>query len=176
MLTQLSVLLLYKRIFTFHLKWFRNALGVIAFLSLTSNLSTVIAIIFQCSPIKKGWNHKEVAGHCVNAIRLYAAQSALALVVDLAIVVVPIPLIWTLHTNRRTKMAVSGIIMLGSLSVLAYRGRSMDRLLTDYQSLHCQPDQDILFRRSSDWGHNMLIFPISLKWPFLTTFQQMTAK
>lgn len=118
MLTQLSVLLLYKRVFTFHLKWFRIALGVIAFLALTSNLSTVLAVIFQCSPIRKGWNWRETAGHCLDATRLFVAHAALSLLVDVAVVVVPLPLVWNLHTNGRTKMAITGMVLLGSLSVL----------------------------------------------------------
>ena len=133
MLTQISLLLLYQRVFTSHLKWFRIALAVIAFLALTSNLSTVFAVIFQCSPIRKGWNTSETAGRGFDTARLFIVHSAVSLLVDAAIVVVPLPLVWNRHTNRRTKAAVSGMVLLGSVSVLNLQACSMiDRLLTDY--------------------------------------------
>lgn len=177
MLTQISLLLLYQRVFTLQLKWFRIALAVIAFLALTSNLSTVFAVIFQCSPIKKGWNRRETAGRCINATRLFIAHAALSLLVDVAIVAVPLPLVWHLHTNRRTKAAVSGMVLLGSLSVLNSQACSMiDRLLTDYQSFDFESDQDLLFCSSPSWGRNMLFFPSPFECPVLTSFQQMTAK
>lgn len=125
------MLLLYKRVFTLLRTGFRNILGLIAFLAFTSNLATILAIIFQCSPIRKGWDRRSTAGHCINALRLYIVHAALSLVVDVAIVIAPLPLVWSLQLDRRTKVAVSGMVLLGSLSVHASQVRSMDRLLTD---------------------------------------------
>lgn len=115
MFTQLSVLFLYQRVFTLARIWFRNTLAVIAFLAITSNLSAVLACIFACSPIKKGWSLRTTAGHCIDFKQLFVAHAGLSLIVDVAIVVAPLPLIWGLHTSRRTKMGVSGMILLGSL-------------------------------------------------------------
>lgn len=110
MFTQISVLLLYKRVITLYRIWFRDTLAVIAFLALKSNLSTVLAIIFQCSPISRGWDNRVKGGHCIKALYLYVAHAALSLVVDVAIVVTPLPLIWSLHTDRWTKVAVTGMV------------------------------------------------------------------
>lgn len=126
MFTQISVLLLWKRAFTLHYTWFRISLGVIAFLSLTSNVAAFTAIIFQCSPIKKAWLQDAVEGHCIDSRRLYIVHAVLSLLVDLSIVVIPLPLVWGLHSNRRTKMAVTGMILLGGLSVLASLADSMN--------------------------------------------------
>ena len=171
MLTQISIQLLYKRVFTFQPKWFRIALAAIAFLALTSNLSTVLAVIFQCSPIRKGWNGEETAGHCLDATRLLIAHSALSFLVDVAVVVVPLPLVWKLPTNRRTKAAVTGMVLLGSLSVLTSQACSMiDRLLIDYQSFRCESDQDLLLCCSPSWGRNMSFFPSPFKMPSANFF------
>lgn len=114
------MLFLYRRVFTLLQTWFRYSLIVIAFFSLGSGISMVLANIFACSPIKKAWAWETAAAgdHCISVLNVAIAYSALSLVVDLAIVTVPIPLIWGLNTSRRTKVAVSGMILLGSLSVL----------------------------------------------------------
>lgn len=145
MFTQISVLLLYKRVFTLYRPWFRIALGVLTFLALTSNLSVLLVIIFGCSPIEKSWKGFAVEGHCVDLRNLYIAHAALSLVVDLSIVVAPIPLVWSLHTNRRTKVAVTGMVLLGSVSVPAFQACRKDRMLTGLQSFYCQSGQNPLF-------------------------------
>lgn len=174
MFTQISLLLLYKRVFTLYRIWFRNTLAVIAFLALTSNISMVLANVFACSPISAAWDKNSVTIHCIDITRLAITHAALTLVVDAAIVIAPLPLVWSLNTDRQTKVAVSGMILLGSLSVLGSQSCSADRLLTDRQSLHRQSDQDLLFFYSFSWGRDMLIPPNPSGWPFLTTFQQMT--
>lgn len=167
MFTQISVLLLYKRIFTLHRIWFRNTLAVIAFFALTSNLSAVLAVIFQCSPVRKAWNGSFIPGRCIDETRLFVAHAGLSLLVDLAVVVAPIRVIWSLHPSRRTKVAVSGMVLLGSLSALHFSSIRLDRLLTDSQSFRHQPSPDLLFCSSPSWGHDMLIFPNPFEWSFL---------
>lgn len=126
MITQISLLLLYRRVFTLYRIWFRNTLAVIAFLALTSNLSTALATVFGCSPLRKSWDTYVTGGHCINKLRLYIAHAALSLGVDAAIVIAPLPLVWRLNTDRRTKAIVSGMVLLGSLSVIASRVCSVD--------------------------------------------------
>lgn len=105
-------------------------MGVVALLALTSNLATVLGILFGCSPLKKAWE-RTIKGRCINTVALFVANTALALVVDTAIIIAPLPLVWSLNTSRRTKLAVIGMVLLGCLSVLASSVYIIDRLLTD---------------------------------------------
>lgn len=91
----------------------------------------VLANIFACQPISAAWDKAEIGAHCIDITRLAIAHAALTLVVDMAIVIAPLPLIWGLSTKRNTKVAVSGMILLGSLLVLASQAWSVDRLLID---------------------------------------------
>lgn len=114
--TQLSLLLLYKRVFTMHRAWFRNTLYGIAFASLISNLSCLLVVVFQCNPIKKAWD-RQASGYCIQDRIWFISHAALTLVIDVSIVAAPMPLIWTLHRSSRYKAAVGGIFFMGSLSV-----------------------------------------------------------
>ena len=115
MFTQISFLFFYRRVFTLHRQWFRNTLAVIAFLALTTNISMVLANVFACQPISAAWDKAEIGAHCIDITRLAIAHAALTLVADMAIVITPLPLVWGLNTKRSTKVAVTGMILLGSL-------------------------------------------------------------
>lgn len=114
MFTQLSFLLLYKRVFTLYQSWFRNTLYGIGILSLSSNLACFLAGIFRCTPIKKGWDMM-VPGHCINIQNLLVAHACITLTIDVSIVIAPMPLIWALQASAGYKAAVCGIFLLGSL-------------------------------------------------------------
>ncbi|MCJ1463353.1 hypothetical protein MMC07_001960 [Pseudocyphellaria aurata] len=112
MLTQLSILFLYKRVFTTNTAWFRYTLYTLGFLSFGVNISVFFAILFACTPVSLSWD-KTVPGHCYEVRPVYLVQTALIFVLDLFIVVAPMPLVWNLHTNLGTKGAVAGMFLLG---------------------------------------------------------------
>lgn len=114
MFTQLSFLFLYKRCFTVYREWFRYTLYGIAVLSLTSNLSCVLASLFQCRPIKKAWE-QSTPGHCINERPMFVTHAVVSLVIDTLIVAAPMPLIWTLHASFSYRAGICGMFMLGAL-------------------------------------------------------------
>lgn len=65
-------------------------------------------------PIYKAWE-KLVPGHCINIRSLLVAHAALSLVIDVAIVVVPVPILWPLHASLSYRTAICGMFMLGAL-------------------------------------------------------------
>lgn len=87
-------------------------------------MSQVIPTIFQCSPIAYSWNKTVVGGHCINVHVMWIVQDILFLVLDLYVVVLPLPMIWKLQVTRPEKIAISGMFLLGSLCVQNYpRGK-----------------------------------------------------
>ncbi|MCJ1269870.1 hypothetical protein MMC22_009763 [Lobaria immixta] len=116
MFTQLSILFLYKRIFTLQKRWFRNTLYVLAILSITCEIAIFFAGLLFCTPIHFAWN-KSVKGHCVNVQMIYVFADVLNLLVDFAIVIAPIPLIWSLHMTRSAKWGVSVMFLLGDTDI-----------------------------------------------------------
>lgn len=151
--TQISFLFLYKRVFTTYRAWFRYTLYVIAFLVLTSNLSVILAWMFQCKPIQKAWEYGAL-GHCIEVRRMYVVHAALTLVIDVGIVVAPMPLIWTLHADRTYKMAVGGMFLLGSLVCIIN--------VIKIQNLNTVPRGDISFNDIGPtiWCHAQLCLGI----------------
>ena len=89
------------------------------------NISVFFGILFACSPVRFAWD-KSINGHCHDARVIFLAQTALIFVLDLCIVVAPIPLVWNLHTTAGTKGAVTGLFLLGGLSVLILVPRPRD--------------------------------------------------
>jgi hypothetical protein len=53
--------------------------------------------------------------HCIDQIKFELAAAMLNIVIDLAIMVLPLPTIWSLQLPNRQKWALSGVFMLGML-------------------------------------------------------------
>ena len=109
-----SILLLYVRLFrtqTFK----RVALGVWIF-TLCWAISAFMSNVFQCTPVSYFWN-KAQPGHCIpNAlITIGMTNGVLSFVGDLVILSLPIPMVWKLQINKRRKIALIGMFLLGGL-------------------------------------------------------------
>lgn len=117
MLTQLSILFLYERVFTTITPWFRYTLYALGFFTFAVNISSFFATVFSCAPVSYAWD-KSIQGHCFEVRNVYLAQTILVFVLDVCIVAAPMPLVWNLHTTAGTKGAVAGMFLLGGLSVL----------------------------------------------------------
>lgn len=130
MLTQISMLFLYKRVFTTNTIWFRKTLWIIAFLSISVWVSCVPPALFACTPFAYTWN-KTIDGSCFEVRNVYISQNVFTLLLDIVIVAAPMKMVWSLHTNFGTKVAVTGLFLLGSLLVFT------SRLFT--YSLYCEP-------------------------------------
>ena len=81
--------------------------------------------MFQCNPIKEGFNPTTVASQCsmrsyVNTIGLLAPHA----LIGLALLVLPIIWLWRLpHFERPQKLISSAIFALGALYVRVQTGR-----------------------------------------------------
>lgn len=88
--------------------------------------------VFQCSPVDLFWNRHTETGSCldvdilINIAYVYSAGAALT---DFAIGLLPVFLIWNLKMNRRSKLAIMGILSIGCMFVV--RSLRHGELLTD---------------------------------------------
>ena len=73
--------------------------------------------IFQCSPRTKIWTPEE-PGRCLDVDALYLASASFNVVSDIAMLSVPIYLIWNLQMSVQRKIGISAIFATGALSVL----------------------------------------------------------
>ncbi|KAI1460524.1 hypothetical protein F4805DRAFT_454946 [Annulohypoxylon moriforme] len=86
-------------------------------------ISIFLATLLQCLPIDNVWlsvsGSPERAAHCVNVVPLFYAMAISNLILDVFVLVVPIPMVWKLQMARSRKIAVSGIFLLGSFATAA---------------------------------------------------------
>lgn len=70
--------------------------------------------LLQCLPINADWN-PAVKPRCVNLDVELVIVSSINVVTDFAILCLPMPLVWRLHTSKARKAQVSGMFLLGGL-------------------------------------------------------------
>lgn len=93
--------------------------GVMCF-STTVGIIFLFFTLFQCHPIAYYWNHSLVGGYCLDINTLLGIvymYSGAAAVCDFTIGALPVFMIWGLQMDRRTKLAVSGILGIAGMFV-----------------------------------------------------------
>lgn len=114
-LIKLSIILFYRRIFgvTYSI-WF------CVFLSVGYFVSGIIAFMVCCRPVSYYWTqftHPD-GGKCVYSMyNFYISYAAVNVATDVAILLVPMPIVWKLQMRRTQKLLVCGILLIGGLCV-----------------------------------------------------------
>lgn len=115
--TKLSLMLLILRVFCsirrhagFWLTWILIILNSIFYLSF------FLIPIFECQPRQKIWD-TSVPGKCLDVNVLYLASAVFNMVSDIAMLSVPIYMIWNLQMSVQRKMGISAIFCTGGLFV-----------------------------------------------------------
>ena len=72
------------------------------------------AVAFICSPVESSWN-PDVPAHCGNQYLLNIIDPIPWILTDFAVLLAPLPMVWTLHTSTRHKAALSGLFLIGGL-------------------------------------------------------------
>ncbi|MCJ1369980.1 hypothetical protein MMC20_001192 [Loxospora ochrophaea] len=112
-LNKISVLLLYKRIFTYRgfkiLVW--CSIGIVT----ASTIAFTFALMFSCRPISARWNDTLDFTTCVDQTALLIAALATDVITDGLILILPVYNIWKLQMPLHRKLAIIGIFLLGGL-------------------------------------------------------------
>ncbi|KAB8072608.1 hypothetical protein BDV29DRAFT_149085 [Aspergillus leporis] len=72
--------------------------------------------IFFCKPISAYWYGTEHGGSCIDQQKVIIADSAISIASDLWILILPVPMLWSLHMSRVKKLRVIGILSAGGLA------------------------------------------------------------
>lgn len=114
--TKLSVLLFYKRIFkgTF----VKPAVWTMISVVCVWTVAFFFANLFQCWPLWIDWtDFGSTEENCINTNVMYLAQAWSDVLTDIIILTLPLPCIWIMQLPVRHKLAVSGMFLLGGLTV-----------------------------------------------------------
>ncbi|KAI1147214.1 hypothetical protein F4825DRAFT_455722 [Nemania diffusa] len=113
-----TILLLYLRLFRVH-RWFRvTTYFLIAYIWLWG-ISEVIVAIAQCQPIAFQWNRKIEGGHCIDQLAYYRWVSVPNVIHDVVMLIMPLPVVWTLKIDFRQKLALTAVFLIGSIGCIS---------------------------------------------------------
>ena len=108
----MSILWLYRRIFA--TETFRRvaliSMVVVAIWFLGAGLTDILV----CLPVQSFWN-PTVKGHCLNFDLYFLVIGIIETVIDLFILILPVPVISTIRLPPRSKIMLYGIFLLGGL-------------------------------------------------------------
>lgn len=112
-LTKVSLLLLYGRLFPVH--ELRVACALCGFLVIALSMGVTIVGFLQCRPVRYIWDKTVTGGVCLPFEPLLYGTAIPALLLDVMVICLPMPVIWGLQMKAAHKMVVIGILCLGSL-------------------------------------------------------------
>ncbi|KAF1957043.1 hypothetical protein CC80DRAFT_535004 [Byssothecium circinans] len=117
-LPKLSICLSYLRIF-YSDKLGRRLIQVLMVLVVCAMVPFFIESFFQCKPLHLYWTELRPSEKCLKDLPALYVSGTLNAAVDVALMAILIPRILELKLNTRQKVALIGIVCLGSVAVVA---------------------------------------------------------
>ncbi|KAK7740882.1 hypothetical protein SLS62_010940 [Diatrype stigma] len=119
---KLSAICFYARIFPSNNKLFRVNLWIVGSLVVGWIVSSLFSTAFQCTPVAKAWN-ATLPGHCIQSFAWYSSTAAISTVIDVYILLLPVPMIWALKTSLRRRVYLLGAFFLAYSVIVLSLGR-----------------------------------------------------
>lgn len=110
---KISILHLYIQIF--RNKVFRVFSYAIMGLSMAYWLMVVLEAFVVCRPFAYSWNKAIPGGTCHHQQDVFLSAGIMNLIIDVMIIVLPMPMLWGLQMRLAKKVALTGIFGLGAL-------------------------------------------------------------
>ncbi|PLN76190.1 hypothetical protein BDW42DRAFT_197337 [Aspergillus taichungensis] len=120
-----SLIILYYRIMG-QQKMYRWCIYILSFVVGGYSLRVVLALIFACNPLAKSWDKSIIEGHCVDQNGLYIPTAVTNTVTHVALLVLPLPMVFTLNMPTVQKFGLSLVFLVGCATVVT----SVIRLVT----------------------------------------------
>jgi hypothetical protein len=112
-LVKLSLLFLYRTLFG-ATNYTRYAITGAIIVCTLLNFGLLIGIVLFCIPVQKAWNSM-LDGHCSDPAVLSYFTGASNVFFDLYVLLVPVPLVWSLQMNKKRKVGVAAVFGIGIL-------------------------------------------------------------
>ncbi|KAI9678962.1 MAG: hypothetical protein M1829_001947 [Trizodia sp. TS-e1964] len=144
-LVKLSVLLVYHRVFI--TPAFKKALYIMAGLIVAKTIAFEFVVLFQCHPISDTWNLGD-SRNCINFDFALTFSSTFNMVSDFAILILPLPVVWTLKISRRKKVILTGVFCIGIFACVS----SIVRLITLRKIIDSPTDFSYSYAELNIWS------------------------
>lgn len=110
-LIKVSVVHFYTMIFPGRI--FRIFAYITMGLAVATSVATILDAFLGCRPFAYNWDKDIPGGTCGNDLVAYLVPCAINLIIDVVVIVLPLPVIWTLKMHLPRKIAVSLIFSMG---------------------------------------------------------------
>jgi hypothetical protein len=111
---RLSILASYLRIFL--KRSYRYTAYGLAILIILTGLASIITSFATCKPFSARYQGLESMGaHCYNTIPVFRWLIFVNILVDIVMMVLPLPIIWALQLSKKERIALMMIFLLGSV-------------------------------------------------------------
>lgn len=107
-----SALLFYARVFNNTKSRFKYALWTVHALNAAWLVGIIFAVIFECTPIQKAWD-PTIPGRCDNEDALWLGSGIPSLLIDVLILLLPLPMLWRLQMKLSRKLLLVGVFACG---------------------------------------------------------------
>jgi len=108
-----SILYQYLRFFV--ARPYRIAVWVLITLICVVGLLFLLIASFSCWPVAFFWDKSIKGGHCVNFTAIWFTFSGFSIATDLAIWVLPIPVLWKLQLPKKQRLSLIAAFAFGFL-------------------------------------------------------------
>lgn len=112
-----SILYQYLRFFVTK-SYRRAAWGLIIFIT-TVGFVMILTSCVSCLPIPYYWDRSVKGGHCIDLMAFWFSFSSFNIVTDLAVWLLPMPVLKNLQLPRKQKMSLIGVFALGGLYIMS---------------------------------------------------------
>jgi hypothetical protein len=110
---KISILVLYRSLFP--TPGINLATKIIGAISIAWGIETALVGTFSCTPVRAFWDLSVTERTCINTTNFFIANSTAHVMLDIAILVLPIKKVWALNMSLRHKIVVSFMFLLGGL-------------------------------------------------------------
>lgn len=112
-LPKLAILALYLRVFS--RRAFRHAVYTIAAVLIVAWILFASLQFGMCTPFAYQWDKTIPGGRCLHEFKIFTWFGIPSILTDLAIIAVPLPVIWALQTSRNQKIGLTITFLTGSM-------------------------------------------------------------
>ncbi|KAI4095109.1 MAG: hypothetical protein LQ344_001760 [Seirophora lacunosa] len=110
---KLSILAMYLRVFPVK-KVYRYATYTLMFIVTANGIAGIFASLLSCQPLATRWD-PALGGECINVTYYWRYISLANIVSDLAMLILPLPVVWKLHVSLPQKLSLTVLFLTGSL-------------------------------------------------------------
>ena len=135
-LSRASVILLYLRVFI--RKSVRTLCWIVLGMLVCNAVGVLIATVIECIPLEFTWDKTIQGGWCFNTLAYWRLTNVPNIVIDVAILLLPLETLWNLQTSLSRKLGIAFAFLMGSIGLIASSVRTSKFYLADFSDPGCK--------------------------------------